>query len=40
MPGELVANAKNLSEEDKAKILGLNVFEFFGARVDKAKFLK
>ncbi|KAJ3275608.1 hypothetical protein HDV01_007611 [Terramyces sp. JEL0728] len=39
-PGELVVNAKKLSEEDKAKILGGNVFEFFGSRVDKKLFLQ
>ncbi|KAI8923554.1 hypothetical protein BC831DRAFT_28907 [Entophlyctis helioformis] len=39
-PGELVDQNKSLSDEDKAKILGLNALEFFGSLVDKSKFIK
>jgi hypothetical protein len=38
-PGELVLSS-NLTPEEKAKILGLNVLEFFGPRLKKQLYLE
>jgi aminocarboxymuconate-semialdehyde decarboxylase len=39
-PGEMVMANNNLTDNDKAKILGLNALEFFGSRIDKSKFAR
>lgn len=38
-PGELILNNTTFSENDKAKLLGLNAIKFFGSRINKERWL-